>query len=129
MDVQVTAIYASILGILLVLLAFRVVSLRRSERVGIGFGESKPLRRAIRVHGNATEYVPTMLFLLLVLELNGGTNAILHGFGITMVVARILHAWGLSRKITVSFGRFLGTFITYMIILSLAVVNLVYVFS
>ncbi len=74
MIAPVTSIYAALAGIIIVGLAFRVVRLRRQERVPLGHGDNKHLRRAVRVHANATEYLPIIFILMLLLEINGGAT-------------------------------------------------------
>jgi uncharacterized membrane protein YecN with MAPEG domain len=124
MIVPITAVYASLLGLLFIALSMRVVLLRRRERVPLGHGASKPLRRAIRVQANAAEYLPFILILMALLELNGGPGWELHIFGIALVVARLLHAFWLSRFPGRSFGRYWGTLVTAVVLISLAVANL-----
>ncbi len=125
MFAPVTALYAALLGLLIVLLAIRVTMLRRRYRVGVGCGDNDALRLAIRVHANAIEYIPISLLLLLALELNGGPYWLLHVSGITLVAARLLHAWGLSRSAGTSFGRSSGTALTWLVIMALAAINIV----
>jgi uncharacterized membrane protein YecN with MAPEG domain len=110
---QITAFYAALLGLLTLLLAIRVVRGRWTGRVGLGDGGQADLARRIRVHGNTTETVPMALILLLVLELTGVGATWLHGFGIALLVGRVLHAWGLSRHGGTSFGRMVGTVLTF----------------
>jgi uncharacterized membrane protein YecN with MAPEG domain len=120
----ITGLYAALLALLLVALALRVVALRWTTKTGIGDGGDRRLARAIRVHGNAIEYVPIALVLLLVAELGNATPALLHGCGIALVAARVLHAAGLSRTAGVSPGRFAGTVATFTVIAVLAGVDL-----
>lgn len=124
MSAPVTAWYTALLGLLIVLLAIRVTMLRRRHHVGLGSGDNDALRLAIRAHANAIEYIPISLLLLLVLELNGGPHWLLHVFGITLVMARLLHAWGLSHSAGTSFGRFSGTALTWLVIMALAAINI-----
>lgn len=124
MTAPITAIYAALLGILMIGLAYRVVRLRWQEQVPLGHGSSKDLLRAVRVHGNAAEYLPIILLLLLLFELNGGAAWLLHLFGVATLVARVLHALWLSRYTGTSFGRLYGTGITWLVVLGLATANL-----
>lgn len=120
----VTAIYAAVLGLLLLVLAARVTVRRRGARVGLGTGGDSTLERAVRVHGNFTENVPLALLLLLAAELNGAPYGLLHLCGLALVLGRLLHALGLSRQSGTSFGRFWGTALTWLVILVLVVLNL-----
>jgi uncharacterized membrane protein YecN with MAPEG domain len=124
MAAPITAIYAALCGILMIALAVRVSRLRRRYRIGVGSAGQEALERAIRAHANFAEYVPLALILMLLAELGGVTGWLMHVFGITLVVSRLLHAWGLTRSGGVSFGRLYGTLGTWALILALAVLLL-----
>lgn len=121
---QITAFYAAILGVLTLLLVLRVVHGRLTRRIALGDGGQIDMTCRIRAHANITEYVPMALLLLLLLELTGVAGPWLHAFGITLVVARVLHAWGLSRHAGTSFGRFTGALLTVLVIAAMCVLLL-----
>lgn len=121
---QITALYAAVCAFIIVALALGVIVTRFRLRVGIGDGADSRLARAIRIHGNAIEYVPIALILMLVAELNGARPALLHVCGIFLVVARIAHAVGLKRSAGLSIGRGIGVVGTVVVIAVLAVVDL-----
>lgn len=121
---QITALYASLLALLIVVLALRVVLGRRQGRIGIGDGGNHELIRRIRVHGNAIENVPLALLLMLVAELTAVDAAWLHAYGIVLVAGRVLHAFGLSRHAGTSFGRFAGTLATWLAMLAMCLLLL-----
>ena len=110
---HITALYAGVLAILIIVLGGRVVAVRRSAAVSLGDGGSELLVRRIRVHGNATENIPIGLLIMLVLELNGSSSALLHGLGASLTVGRLAHAQGLSGSAGTSVGRFLGVVLTW----------------
>ena len=62
-------------------------------------------------------------------EINNGLPLILHITGIVLVIARIIYPLGLVAKKGASFGRFYGTLFTWLILLTLIIVNLLKVFS
>lgn len=128
LSAPVTAIYTSVAGILVIILAYRVVQQRYRAKVGIGRGEDKRLEMAIRVHANAMEYLPLALILLLLLEINRGSAWLLNLFGVTLITARLLHAWGLSHDAGSSRGRYWGTLLTWLVIIGLSLVNIVNLF-
>ena len=101
----ITAIYAAISALLVVALSFRVIRLRLSTRTGIGDGGHQDLARCIRAHANALENLPLALLLLLCLELRQTSPLWLHGFGSTLIVARVMHAFGLWHSAGTSSGR------------------------
>jgi uncharacterized membrane protein YecN with MAPEG domain len=117
---EITLLFASLHVVLMLLLAARVVSHRRSQQIGLGDGDDKSLLRKMRVHANFVEYVPMALLLLALLELNGVVAGWLWAFGSTLLLARVLHAFGLSRHSGVSFGRFWGTLLTWLVLVAMA---------
>jgi uncharacterized membrane protein YecN with MAPEG domain len=123
LPVPITALYAGLLALLLVVLALRIVRLRWKFRVGLGDGGEKTMTRAIRVHGNATEHVPIALLLLLVAELNRAGPTLLHACGAVLVGARLLHAVGLGRSAGASWQRAAGTVGTLGVVVVLAAVD------
>lgn len=124
MTVQITALYASLLAILYVVLSYRVAQRRIRFQVGLGTGQNAELERAVRIHGNFAEYVPFALLLLAFLEAGGGPALAVHVAGAGLLVARGLHALGLTQSSGRSPGRFSGVVTTWLIILALAIGNL-----
>jgi uncharacterized membrane protein YecN with MAPEG domain len=116
----IAALYAGLIGVLLLVLAALVSRLRRARRVSLGDGGDRDLARAIRVHGNAVEWAVPGVLLLLVAELNRGSPLLLHLCGIALVVGRVLHAVGLMRTAGVSFGRFAGSAASWTAVLVLS---------
>lgn len=117
---HITGIYAAISALLIIVLSFRVIRLRVSTRTGIGDGGNGDLARCIRVHANAVEYLPLALLLLLLVEWNQTLPVIVHGFGIALVLGRVLHAIGLSRSVGTSPARFIGMLLTLLVMLGMA---------
>ena len=124
MSVPIAGFYAALCALLVLVLALRVIALRWSTRTGIGDGGDRRLARAIRIHGNAIEYVPIALILLLAAELSRASPALLHGCGIVLVASRAAHALGLARTAGTSIGRMLGVIGTVGVIGVLAVVDI-----
>jgi uncharacterized membrane protein YecN with MAPEG domain len=124
MTPSITALYAGLLGILYIVLGGFVVANRRRARVGIGTGSDTALERVVRVHGNFAEYAPLFLLLLLVAELNGAAAMLLHLAGAAFFLARLGHAFGLSQSSGTSMGRFVGTLVSWVAIVVLALCNI-----
>ncbi len=116
----VTALYAGLIGLLLLATAIRVSQLRGSLKVSLGDGGHPDLLRAIRVHGNLVEWALPVLLLLLIAELNRAPPMLLHVCGAALVVGRVLHAIGFSRSAGESKGRFIGTALTWLVLLALS---------
>lgn len=125
MAAPLTAFYAALLALLLVILGLQVVRTRIREKVSLGDGNNPAMLAAIRVHANAAETIPIALLLMLLLEINGGGAAGLHLAGITLLAGRVLHAWGLTRRRKVNRWRQLGMVLTWTVTIGLAVALLI----
>ena len=91
---MITALYAGLLTILLFVLSIRVIGLRGNPAfsfIAHGKGDEELLQRAIRAHGNFTEYVPMMLILLAFLELSEVSKLKLHLLGGSFLLGRVMH--------------------------------------
>ncbi len=125
----ITALYGSLCGLLVIVLAAQVVRARRKYKIGIGSGNERELERAIRVHSNAMEYIPIALLLLAMFEANKGNIYLAHSMGFLLVLGRVLHAQGLGSNPGTSFGRFWGTFFTWVAIIVISIANLIMFFE
>jgi len=94
--VPITAFYAGLLALIVIVLGALIGPLRLRTGISILHGDNMVLATAIRRHGNFTESVPLALILLGFLELNGASPGLLHGLGIALVVSRIAHPLGLK---------------------------------
>jgi len=124
MHAPITALYAALCGFLILILAFLAVRQRMKGGVLLGDGGQEAMQRAMRVMANASEYIPIMLFLMLLLEINGANAKNMHAAGIAILLGRGLHAWGFSRSSGTSSGRFNGTLITWMAIFVMSIANI-----
>jgi len=113
----ITGLYAGILGFVGLILASRVVQNRQRHRIALGDRGNEEMQRAMRVFGNFTEYVPMILLLIGFGEMLGAHKWLTHALGVSLVVARLLHAWGLSRTSGTSTGRLLGVTLTWLALL------------
>lgn len=117
---QVASVYIAVNILMLVWLAFRVVSRRFRGQISIGDGGSEDLARAIRVHANASEYIPATLVGLLTLAFLQAPVWAIHALGIALTLGRLIHPIGMTGG-PIQF-RQLGIVLTWttMVILSLA---------
>jgi len=122
----VLALYSGLLGLIFIALSYKVVKHRKQFEIGIGDGDNKDLGRSIRVQANFTEYVPMALVLLAVFEYNKGDLMVAHACGILLVLARLLHAYGLGKTVRTSFGRFVGVLLTWVVTILLSGFNIYY---
>lgn len=121
---MISSIYAALAALWLVWLSLGVIKVRRAKQVKLGDGNEPELQAAIRAQGNATEYIPISLILLVLLELSKAPIAFIHIGGCLILAGRILHAKALrtdNLKI-----RVLGMQLTFFAIIGLALANVVY---
>lgn len=112
--IPATLLYGGLSALLLLALGFNVSRLRGAARAGPG-AVPPELVRPVRAHGNAAEWMPVGLLLLLALELSGGPSRFaLHLLGGGFLLARVLHAAGLYGRNRLSVA---GAGITYLLIL------------
>jgi uncharacterized membrane protein YecN with MAPEG domain len=90
--------YASLLALLYFYLSVRVIRTRRQEQIPLGDHRNARLLRAIRVHSNFSEYVPLALILITFVELRGFSRWLVHGLCLSLLIGRVVHAYGLSQK-------------------------------
>ena len=123
MTVEVTLLYAGLFGALMAILSIRVPIRRGVLDVPYGDGGDEELSTRIRAFGNFTEYVPMMLVLLGLLELSGTSPVLLHGFGATLLGARVLHAVSYRGADTLTMaqkvGRGLAAMVTWLVLVGL----------
>lgn len=125
----ISGLYASILGIIILWLCLNVVKFRRGKNVEIGDGGDADGIRHIRAQQNAVEYIPMALILFALAEVNGGNPIMMHIIGITLVFARLIHPNGLVKAKGITFGRFWGTALTWLVIIFLAGYNIGHYFG
>jgi uncharacterized protein len=118
---SIAALYAGLNVLILLILAFLVVVQRQKTKVVLGDGGEPALRRAIRAHGNAVEYVAPGLAGLTLLALLPTTPVwLLHAAGGGLTLGRLLHGFGLSNVDGRSVGRGFGTLLTWIAFLLIA---------
>ena len=124
MSVSITALYAGILALIVVALGINVTVHRVKLRVTLGDGGNAQMLRMIRLHGNAIEYIPLALVLMLAYEINGGRHTALHVIGIALVAGRVVQTWGMWGTPNANLGRQVGQSLTWLSVGALAVLNL-----
>ncbi|WP_420584527.1 MAPEG family protein [Ruegeria sp.] len=121
---SITPIYAALLAILYVVLSFRVIGQRRSDKISYGDGGSPDMLKAIRTHSNFVEYTPFALLLIVMAELQGAGGLLLNLLGLSLLAGRVLHAYGFGRSPQIVILRQIGMLLTFAAILIAALANL-----
>ncbi len=117
--VPVTLLYGGLIALLITFLGVQVSRLRGAHGVGIDTPLPPELVRPVRAHGNAIEWAPLGLILLLAIELSGaGTRFTLHLAGGTLLLGRVLHAAGFYGRNKLSM---VGAALTYLDVAAMAI--------
>ena len=111
---QAAALWSGLSILLLVVLSFRTIFTRKRLKVSFGDGGNAELTAASRAFGNAAEYIPPCLAILILMALTGFEPVWVHAVGGSMLLGRSLHAWGLSQAKQPSFGRMSGMILTQL---------------
>ncbi|MEM8798051.1 MAG: MAPEG family protein [Pseudomonadota bacterium] len=119
--IAIVGFYAGINAILLLWLTFRVISVRRAERISLNYGENAYLERLQRGHANAAETMPIFFIMMGIAALMGTPALVLHGVGLLFTVGRIIHAAFFVRRKSTLRPRVWGMLITIIAIGLLAV--------
>ncbi len=93
----ITPIYAALLSLVFILLSIKVVNTRRVAKVAIGDGRNALLQRAIAVHNNFAQYAPLSLLLIYFCELEHAPQLLVHALGFSLLISRLVHAYGVSQ--------------------------------
>ena len=115
---SITLLYGGLAALLTFGLGLNVSLQRLSDRAFIDAEPSKALLFRVRAHGNAAEWVPLAIVLMLVLEVSGADGQGLHGLGGTFVLGRVMHAAGLLGRL--GRIRIAGTVLFYLATLLLS---------
>ncbi len=122
--IPITLFTAAVLGILCVVLSFRVSLERTRTKVLLGDGAGDPntarLQRCIRAQGNFVEYVPLALILLAGVEVSGASRLTCEIYSILLIVARIAHPIGIGQP-RPNVARAAGAMLTWLVILGLSI--------
>jgi uncharacterized membrane protein YecN with MAPEG domain len=94
----ITAFYAGLFALLYVGLSGWVIAGRVSSNTLHGDGGNASLEKRIRTQGNFGEYVPFALLLVALLEAGGGGPALVRGLLIVLLIARLLHPFGMFAR-------------------------------
>lgn len=114
-----TAFYAGLLALLIFPMVILIIKRRYAAKIGLGSGrhdglkEEQELLQAVRIHGNFIEYVPLILILMGLNEILGASVYLIHGLGISLLFARIIHAVGLYKSTGPSRKRQIGVLVTF----------------
>lgn len=114
--VAITALYAGLLTVIVIVLGAMVGVHRARTGISILHGDDMVLAAKIRRHANFVESVPLALLLMALIELNGADAMLLHGLGMALIIARIAHPIGLDPERAANPLRGLGAALTTLVL-------------
>ena len=122
---EVTLLFTTVLSVFMIVLAVRVLDLRGSPVTKFFHKPNREidpndLERAIRGHGNLTEYAPLFLILMLTLELSDASVTLLYMSGIIFTLGRLMHGIAFSfmkKNVFLRIGGMSLTFIGFFILI------------
>ena len=121
MTLQITAIYAALIGIWAVALSNYVSINRGKYKAFHGDGGNPEMAAIIRRHANLTEYVPLALILMGLAEVSGLGPTWMHVLGVMLLVARLVHPFGISVANPSSPLRIVGAVGTHLVTLGASI--------
>ena len=112
---------AASLALVNVWLSMRIGKVRQAEKISIGDGGNDLLSRRMRAHLNFAENTPLVLILIAAIEIAGHGGMWLKAVGAVYALGRVAHGIGMDGG-SLEKGRMIGTIITMLTLLGLAVV-------
>ncbi|MDP3314815.1 MAG: MAPEG family protein [Devosia sp.] len=127
MTLTTTTLYAIALIPIWLVLWIRVTSIRSAIGCSIGDAGDMKLLQKIRQHGNFIEWVPLILVLMILAEVQGTDALWLHAAGALLVIGRLAHPFGLKIDNAGHPLRYVGngTNILAVLVLTVALVRIV----
>ena len=111
----VSLLGTAILAIIGAILAILVIVQRVRLGIEWGDGGSISMAQAMRAHANFAEMVPLALLAIAAAEILDTPQLVVIGLVVSLIVARLLSALGLSRSLGPSFSRQAGASVTILV--------------
>ena len=117
---------AASLALVNIWLSMRIGKVRQSEKISIGDGGNDLLSRRMRAQLNFAENTPLVLILIAAIEIAGRGGMWLKAVGAIYALGRVAHGIGMDGG-SPERGRMIGTIVTMLTLLGLAVVSVLVV--
>lgn len=129
MTYPITAPFAAALTLIFLVLTFAVIKSRQSAQVGLGDGGNATVLQAMRRQANFVENVPLTLILMALAEATGVGAMILTACGAALLLARLIHPFGIKVGADAHPARIVGSVVTNLVQLALALLLFFYSFA
>lgn len=122
---MITSFYAGILGILLTLISWETILVRRKLKISLGMGENNEIAHLVSAHSNFCSYTAIMLILLYFAETSHDFHFLLiHLLGLMFTIGRFYHYFAFrSGKVKFKY-RVRGMRLTLIPLVVLSLLNL-----
>ncbi len=80
--ISITPLYAGLIALLFVALSYRVITVRRGNKISLGDAGRSDMAYRIRAQANCAEYAPMGLILLAMAEMQGAPGWVVHILGL-----------------------------------------------
>jgi uncharacterized protein len=117
----VTLAAAAAAAILNIWLSIRIGAVRQATGISVGDGGNEALQRRMRAQLNFIENTAFVLVLIAAIELTDKGSWWLAYVGAAYFMGRVAHAFGMDGG-NMQFGRMIGTLLTMLVQLGLAIV-------
>jgi uncharacterized protein len=113
----ITILATAILAVGAAGLAIWVIVQRVRLKVEWGDGGNPDMAQAVRAHANFSEHVPIALLAIGASEIAGASRPLVVGMAASLIAARILSGFGLTRSLGPSLARQAGASITIAVLI------------
>jgi uncharacterized membrane protein YecN with MAPEG domain len=115
----------AILLFIFIALSFNAAFARRKSGLAVGEGDNETLLRAVRAHGNFTEFTPMFLISLIVVDQLSKNCDYVGILGLLFIIGRISHA--LSMFLKKGILRVIGMMLTLIPLISNLIYSLIFI--
>jgi len=115
----------AILLFIFIALSFNAAFTRRKSGLAVGEGDNETLLRAVRAHGNFTEFTPMFLISLIVVDQLSENCDYVGILGLLFIIGRIFHA--LSMFLKKGILRVIGMMLTLVPLISNLIYSLIFI--
>ena len=122
MTFAITAPYAALLTLVLFVLTQLVIRTRGKTNIPLGDKGDDRLLEASRRQMNFVEQVPMAVILMMLAEAGGAGSMVLNIAGLVLVLARVIHPFGITVKTPAHPLRIVGAVATNAVQLAMTVV-------
>ena len=124
-SMQLVLIYSGFQLLIGFLLAINAVKFRIKTEILLGDNGNTEMLKAMRSHGNWSEYAPAYIISLLLIAVVQGPIWLIHTIGIMSFIARASHGYGLNQEEDTNIFRQAG-FVLSALSMLLCVISLIY---